>query len=199
MPEQVLWSPSPRLDAMMMVGRAERPVLILLGGLPGTGKSTIARLVAAELGASYVRVDTIEAAIDRAAGDHAETNQWVAPPGYVVGLAVAVDQLRGGLQVVVESVNPTHDSRDAWRDAGRSVGARVVEVEVVCSDADEHRRRVERRVSDVDGLVVPTWRQVVHRVYEPWSRPRLVVDTRFLSPEESAAAVVDQAVGHRGG
>lgn len=180
---------------MIDPGASERPVLVVLGGLPATGKSTIARLVAAELGAAYVRIDTIEAALGRAEGDLDEPNRWIAPPGHVVGRSVAVDQLRGGLHVVADSVNPTHESRDAWREAGRSVGARVVEVEVVCSDVDEHRRRAERRVSDVEDLVVPTWRQVVDREYAPWSRPRLVVDAAVLSPEDAADVVVSTAIG----
>lgn len=183
---------------MIVPGAPERPVLVVLGGLPATGKSTIARLVAADLRAAFVRVDTIEAALDRAEDDLDVPDRWLSPPGYVVGRSVAVDQLRGGLHVVAESVNPTDESRDAWRDAGRSVGARVVEVEVVCSDVDEHRRRVERRVSDVEGLVVPTWRQVLDRAYEPWSRPRLVVDTAELSPEEAADIVVSSVVDRLG-
>jgi len=36
---------------------------------------------------------------------------------------------------------------------------------------------VESRVADIDGLVVPTWRDVVDRVYEPWDRERVVLDT----------------------
>lgn len=180
---------------MIDPGASERPVLIVLGGLPATGTSTIARLVAAELGAAFVRIDTIEAALDRAEGDLDGPNRWVSPPGHVVGRAMAVDQLRGGLHVVADSVNPTDESRDAWRDAGRSVGARVVEVEVVCSDVDEHRRRAERLVSDIEGLVVPTWRQILDRDYEPWSRPRLVVDTAALSPEDAADMIVSSVVG----
>ena len=70
----------------------------------------------------------------------------------------------------------------------RSVG--VVEVEVVCSDAAEHRRRVETRVADVPGLVLPTWDGVQSRDYAAWDRPRAVVDTAALTAEEAAAAVL---------
>jgi hypothetical protein len=50
-------------------------------------------------------------------------------------------------------------------------------IEVVCSDAVEHRRRVEQRRADIDGHEVPTWQQIVDREYEPWSEERLVLDT----------------------
>ena len=125
-----------------------KPVLIAIGGLPATGKTTVARTLAVELCAAYVRIDSIETAIGRAEGQFRQTNGWDLPPGYTVGYDVAADQLRNGLDVVAESVNPLRVSRDAWRDAGLSGGARVVEVEVVCSDVDEHRRRAAERVLD---------------------------------------------------
>jgi len=115
------------------VGRAlpGRPVLISVGGLPATGKTTVARTLAAELRAAYLRIDSIETAISRAEGQFVQTNGWDLPPGYLVGYDVAADQLRNGLDVVAESVNPLPASRDAWRDAGIRAGARVIEVEVV--------------------------------------------------------------------
>ncbi len=151
-----------------MDGPNRKPVLISVGGLPATGKSTVARVLAAELPAAYVRVDTIETAIGRSEGQHEQTNGWELPPGYEVGYGVAADQLRIGLDVVAESVNPVRASRDAWRDAGLSAGARVIEIEIVCSDVDEHRRRAEERVTDIAGLVTPTWEQITNREYESW-------------------------------
>ncbi|PSL01611.1 putative kinase [Haloactinopolyspora alba] len=160
-------------------------MLIVVGGLPAAGKSSVARTLAPRLRAAYVRIDSIEVAIDRAEGRSRETNGWDAPPGYAVGYAVAADQLRTGLDVVAESVNPLRASRDAWRDAGLAAGADVLEVEVVCSDTDEHRRRAEERVSDLEGLALPRWEQIVNREYERWDRDRIVVDTAVLGVDEA--------------
>lgn len=165
-------------------------MLIIVGGLPATGKSAVARVLAERLRAAYVRIDSIEAAIDRAEGPARETNGWDAPPGYAVGYAVAADQLRTGLDVVAESVNPLRASRDAWRDAGLQAGAGVLEVEVVCSDANEHRRRAEERVPDIDGLVQPTWEQIADREYERWERDRLVLDTAVLGVDEAVRTLL---------
>ena len=147
--------------------------LIVLGGLPGTGKTTVARSLARALGAAYLRIDTIEQAL-------VASGELAAPPraaGYVAGYALARDQLANGVDVVAECVNPLKLTRDAWRAAG----SRVLEVELVCSDPGEHRARVEGRSTDIAGLRLPTWREVVEREYEPWDRDRLVVDTATTS------------------
>ncbi len=135
-----------------------------------TGKTTVARALAEELRAAYVRVDSIEAAIDRAEGRHRRTNGRHLPPGYLVGYDVAADQLLNRVDVVAESVNPLRLSRDAWRDAGLDAGARVVEVEVVCADVEEHRRHAEERILDVAGLTTPIWEQITNRDDAPWKR-----------------------------
>jgi len=82
-----------------------------------------------------------------------------------------------GIDVVVDAVNPVEPAREGWRELARSTGATLRVVEVVCADAAEHRRRVEARVSDLDGLTAPTWADVRAREYEPWTEPRLTIDT----------------------
>jgi hypothetical protein len=68
-------------------------------------------------------------------------------------------------------------TRSAWRQIGIRHGARTVEVEIICSDPDEHRRRAETRDPSIPGLVLPTWQEILDREYEPWDHPHLVVDT----------------------
>jgi hypothetical protein len=60
-----------------------------------------------------------------------------------------------------------------------------VNVEVVCSDPEEHRRRVESRTSSIAGLRLPTWPEVEGRAYSRWKTPRVVVDTAGASEAES--------------
>ena len=56
-------------------------------------------------------------------------------------------------------------------------GVAVLEIEIVCNDAAEHRRRVESRQPDIVDHGLPTWQEVVERDYHAWDRDRLVVDT----------------------
>jgi predicted kinase len=92
--------------------------------------------------------------------------------------------------VIADCVNPWPLTRSAWRAVAQRAGVRAVEVEVVCSDAGEHRRRVESRVADIEGHELPAWKDVVERDYRPWDGPRLVVDTARLSIDESVCAIV---------
>jgi predicted kinase len=147
--------------------------LIVFGGLPGSGKSSIARELALATGAIWLRIDSIEQAIRLSGVAPGSLND----AGYRVAYAVAEDNLRLGKDVIGDSVNPWGLTRNAWRDAGLRAGAHVFEIETVGSDPKEHRRRIETRVSEVPGLVVPDWAAVTGRDYHPWDRDHLTIDT----------------------
>jgi hypothetical protein len=85
--------------------------------------------------------------------------------------------LRLGRTIIADSVNPLQITRDAWRSVAQRSLSPSVEIEVICSDRDEHRRRVETRHSDIEGLKQPTWQDVVDRRYDSWDHPPIVVDT----------------------
>jgi predicted kinase len=104
--------------------------------------------------------------------------------GYRVAYAVAEDNLRLGLSVLADSVNPLPVTRTSWIDVARRAGVRAVEVEVRCSDVNEHRRRVENRLIQSGG---PTWREVCERDYRPWPGATVVVDTATLTFEQAVA------------
>jgi hypothetical protein len=106
-----------------------------------------------------------------------------------VAYELALEQLLLGLDVIVECVNPIAATRDSWLKTAAEAGAAILEVEIVCSDESEHRRRVETRTSDVEGLLKPTWTAVLEREYEPWRREHLVVDSANLSRESAAELI----------
>jgi predicted kinase len=159
-------------------------MLIILAGLPGAGKTTIARELACQIGAMYVRIDSIEQAL-RDAG--------AIPPhedaGYCVAYAITEDNLRLGRTVIADSVNPLSVTREAWVEVAKRAGVDAIEIEIQCSDRNEHRRRVEARASDIPGSRPPTWEEVVSREDDPWTREHVVIDTASCSVEKSVSMI----------
>ncbi|GAA4989439.1 AAA family ATPase [Actinopolymorpha pittospori] len=150
-------------------------ILVEFCGLPGTGKSTLARHVAHRMRAVWLRIDGLEAAMWRN-GLRLEQTGIAA---YSVAHDVAAVQLRHCLPVVVDAVSPVEVARAGWRELARSQGARHVVIETVCSTTEEHRRRVQERTVDLPGFPLPTWDQVSRtaREYEVRTDDRLVVET----------------------
>jgi predicted kinase len=160
--------------------------LTVIGGLPGTGKSTVSVVVAKRTGAAFIRVDRIEHAI----ASWSTLAPPIGPAGYAVAHAVALEQLELGLDVIVECVNPSSVTRDAWTGTASLGSADLLEIELVCSDEHEHERRVIGRNTDVEGLVKPTWAEVLDRNYEPWGRDHLVIDTARTTPDDAAEQII---------
>ena len=106
--------------------------------------------------------------------------------GYRAAYAVAEDNLRLGHTVVADSVNPLPITRLAWVEVARKADVPVIEVEIVCSDKGEHRRRVEDRLRG-GRQTGPTWGDVVARDYRPWPSVARVIDTATLTVDQAVA------------
>ena len=158
-------------------------MLVIFSGLPGVGKTSIARALATATGAVHLRIDSIEQAL-RGCG-------WtVEGEGYAVAYVVAEDNLRLGRIVIADSVNPWPLTRDAWRAVATRAGVRAIEIEIVCSDTEIHRHRVESRVADIPGHTVPSWREVTERDYRPWDRERMMIDSARTDVAESVRTIL---------
>lgn len=168
-------------------------MLIVFSGLPGAGKTTLSRPVAAALGATWLRVDAIESALWRAGVDPAQPTGLAA---YVVADALADAHLALGASVVVDAVNAVEQARAGWRDLAARHGTVMYAIEVICTDPAEHRRRVERRRSEHDQAFQPSWDEVRTRGFTPWREPRLLVDTAARDTPELVTLILGGIRAH---
>ncbi|MDX1781745.1 MAG: AAA family ATPase [Thalassovita sp.] len=161
-------------------------VLVTFAGLPGTGKSTIARHLSARLPAAWLRIDAIEQCLRDIQPDRHDMQTH----GYHIAAAVAEGNLAAGHNVIADSVNPSPLTREIWSAIAEVADARELRVELICSDPVKHRHRVENRRPDITGLKLPDWSGVLNREYQPWTEADLHIDTAELSPDQAVEEIM---------
>ena len=163
-----------------------RATLYIFSGLPGVGKSALAQRLASRLGAAYLRIDTVEQALR----DLCAVPVPVEGEGYRLCYRVARDNLLIGSDVVADSCNPIALTRAEWRAVAAQCGARAIDIQVVCSNRDEHRRRVETRLAEIPRLKLPGWNEAVGREYHAWSEAPITLDTARKSVDSCLAELL---------
>lgn len=157
-----------------------KPKLYILSGLPASGKSTLAKLLAQKLKAVYIRVDTIEQ------GLRDLCSYKVSSEGYRLAYRIVSDNLRMGSDVIADSCNPWELTRNEWNTVAQQADSDFQNIEIICSAADEHLQRVRQRQSEIPGLRLPTWEEIQNREYHPWDRnARIQIDTSGKSIDHS--------------
>ncbi|KRE26143.1 ATP-binding protein [Agromyces sp. Soil535] len=171
--------------------------LIVMAGLPGAGKSTIAEIVGARLGATVVSVDPIESAILRAGIDNDQPTGLAA---YLVAEEIAEKELESGRTVIVDAVNAAEAARLQWRDLAARADVRLRVIEVVCSDEDVHRARLEKHKRGLPHLEEITWRAVEQSLegYAPWTGPSSALPRVTIDSVESLGSNVDSVLAFIG-
>lgn len=151
-------------------------MLVVMAGLPGSGKSTIARELSVRLPAAAIAVDPIDDALRRAG---IGPDQPTGLAAYLAAEAVARDLLDAGMSVVLDAVNAVEPARQQWRELAASCAVPMTVVEVVCSDPEVHRARLAARRRGLSRLPEPAWEDVARRAaeYVPWTGRVLRLDS----------------------
>jgi predicted kinase len=160
-------------------------MLLVLSGLPGTGKSELAERLGGALRIPVFSVDPIESAILRAGIPRSFETGLAA---YLIAETLADAQLEVGQSAIVDAVNSVQQAKDMWRTLALKHDAPLRIVECHCSDEGLHRVRLAaRRRAIADTFPEPTWEDVEQRrgEYVPWTEPVLAVDA--VSPCEANA------------
>ena len=164
----------------------ETAFTVWLTGLPASGKSTVARALAAELGGKGIRAAVLESdAVRReitpdASFGEAEREAFYATLAYLARVLVL-----HGVPVIVDATA----NRRAYRDRARAAIPRFLEAHVrcplaVCQARDPkgiYRRGAEGTAQNVPGVSAP---------YEPPLMPEVVVDGETDDPAVAARHIV---------
>jgi predicted kinase len=143
--------------------------LVAVCGLPGVGKSTVARQVAERIGAEVLRSDVVRKELFDDPRYAAEETAAV----YDELLARAADRLADGERVVLDATFKTRRRRRAVRELAERVGCRFRVVLVECDESIVERRIADRNdVSDADFEVHRQFRER----FEPVEMDHTTVD-----------------------
>ncbi|HEY6202720.1 MAG TPA: ATP-binding protein [Candidatus Limnocylindria bacterium] len=133
------------------IGVPERPngrrALVMLMGLPGTGKTHCARLLAVRLGAAHVATDHLRSRLFIAPSYAREENHAV----FTLAEALVEQLLAEGHVVVLDATNLIADLRAPMEDVASRSGATLLHVLVVAEDADVRARLAARAMARADG------------------------------------------------
>jgi predicted kinase len=184
--------------------RKGRVRMVLVGGLPGTGKSTLAGGLAAATGWTVLRSDQIRQSLSEPGAVQAPPSQ-AGVPGHLMGryspsvtaevyqqlLRQAEQALGLGESVILDASWIDAD----WRDAAREVADRTSsDLVPLCCEAspEEADTRISRRLAEQADVseATPEVRRAMSGLMDPWPGSD-VIDTSVATPEQA----VERALG----
>jgi len=128
--------------------------VIIVGGIPGTGKTTIAEALSSELGVTLLSKDILEAAIVRTGIATRDTLKGV---GYELLSAMAINELSLGRSVILDCVAPLSRVNEFWADL---LSEEIRYIECICSNNQLHESRISSRVRSISGWYELTWNDI---------------------------------------
>ena len=129
--------------------------LILLSGLPGCGKTTLARKIAASLHIPLFAKDRVQSTLRKL-----ELADRTTADGYHFLLDQADEQLNLGLSVVLDAVFPMQGFRDEARAIAERHGASFRPIYCHCSNETLWQQRLHERHRYVPNWTPVNWTEV---------------------------------------
>lgn len=152
---------------------AAAPALIILSGLPGTGKTTFARALVATVPAAHVESDAIRRSLARVPRYTSSEN------AAVFGRAenMTREALTGGQNAVLDATNLTTPDRRRFVQLARDLDATVIFVRITAPEATVKTRLAQPRegFSQATAAIYDRMKDRPQR----YAGPAVVVDTRF--------------------
>lgn len=161
--------------------------VIVMSGLPGTGKSTLAEALATEFAAVLLSKDMIEAALLRRGVGRDQDSFLIS---HEIITSLARDAVRRGQAVIIDSVATKEEVRRDWRDVAGEARCAFVAIRCICSDEAVHRSRLVDRRRGIEGWPEVEWIDVerVAQRFEPWVDTHLTIDAMNRADDNLAVA-----------
>lgn len=174
---------------------AMKPTLILFAGMPGSGKTTLARLVARQLCIPIFSKDRVQ----RVLRDHHLAAENTGD-GYYIILDQADEQLNLGISVILDATFPLDHFRMVASEIAARHAANFCAIYCYCSDDRVWQKRMQDRVHYIPGWKPVGWNDVLRmrEYYQPWDENAHHVDS-LLPPHkniDSVLNVVAKAMPH---
>lgn len=183
--------------------RPEKPIVIIMAGLMGTGKSVLARNMARFLEAEIIRSDVVrkEMLSRKASERHYEPfgagiySEEISQKTYERVFELAAAALEAGRSVIIDASFRTKAERERARALAETLGADLYVVESVCP-GDVVRKRLDRRMSDRNEASDGRW-EIYHeqkarfeKIDEFPNDRHIIIDTSGSETETTREAVL---------
>jgi aminoglycoside phosphotransferase family enzyme/predicted kinase len=177
------------------------PLVIIVGGLAGTGKSTLAAAIAEAYGAELLRTDTIRQELFGKSSSSTAVDAGIYRPEarqqvYNELFARAASWHRRGVSVVLDGTFATAESVRRAEQLAVQRRALFLAVECVCSP-EVARARIERRLAE--GRDASEARPELHRVqqarWEPWPETTTQLQVNTEQPIHEQVTQLTKTLG----
>ncbi len=178
----------------------KQPLVILLAGLPRTGKSTLSRRIARKYGLEHISTDSVRKRIFRGVrqdefgkGSYTEDRRIVV---YDTIYYMSYTLLRHGIGCVLDGTFYKEYLRQKVQRIADRFGAKFVLIEITCPDKLVKKRLQDKKrvgrmtLSDADLNVYYTFK----KLYEPIKMPHIKID--MAQDYDKIMELVDFAIRH---
>jgi len=149
--------------------------LIIICGLPGSGKSTISEALSRKLEIPVFSVDPIESSIIKSGIPKSFETGLAA---YLVAETLAAANLQAGNSAIIDAVSGVIEAKQMWQALAKKLGVPLIIIECIVSNKNLHKTRIEERVRGIHGIPEVTWDDVDKREkeYIVWEEEKLILD-----------------------
>lgn len=147
--------------------------MIVVGGIPGTGKSTLAIALSKSMNIPVFSKDELEAAIARKGICSSKDMHGV---GYEIMASLAKSQIANGNGAIFDFIASRSRVNDLWPQLLKTD---IKYIECICSDENVHRERISSRNRNIEGWYELTWEDVLNikSTYQSLRSQRLTIDS----------------------